>query len=458
MSGKTIRDILEEHRPPMFPHQAKAVETATTSDYAFIIRGAGSGKTRIGVEILERNLSSNALALWVCPAALVEQAIQDFIDNGLKASAYIQNEDFPRGEVIVVSYDMLKNRVKEFTSVRWDVVIADEFHRTRTKGTIINEGIWYVRQKAKKFYTLTATPFNNREEELYELISLTLGKDMVNKLKSSIKTVDKKPFFLYSLFKRLTTGEFAKSKTKSHVIFNKRKINKIIDQFVDYIPQEEYMGFLKRPTPVSEIKKVEMSNEEIKEYINIRRSDSIPNKEIAYRTLLLGEGSTKIKQAVKDIKNIFSNSEARVLIFSNFVKSGISVLKSSLKAEGLSSEVFKGGMSGKEREEMGRRFQEGNIKILILSPAGFEGLNLKGATHILVLDPHYNPAKTEQLVARGLRAGTDIEKVYITHYCSVSSKRKLTTIDEKIFKTSKDKSKKNEALEDLIKRTKEKGK
>ena len=84
-------------------------------------------------------------ALWVSPASLTEQAVQDFKDSGLKTSLYDSSDTFPIGEVIVVSM-MLKTRVKLFTSIRWDVVIADEFHRTRNKGTIINEGIWHVRK------------------------------------------------------------------------------------------------------------------------------------------------------------------------------------------------------------------------------------------------------------------------------------------------------------------------
>lgn len=453
----TLGQLLQEHKPPMFPHQEKAVETASLSNSALIIRGAGSGKTRIGAEILERHTGPNSYALWVCPASLTEQAVQDFKDSGLKTSLYDSSDTFPIGEVIVVSYDMLKTRVKLFTSIRWDVVIADEFHRTRNKGTIINEGIWHVRKKANRFYALTATPFNNKEDDLYELISLVVGKDLVQKLKKNIYT--QKPSFLLSIIKRILTGEKQDRKLKSNItILNRKSIKKIIDQYVDYLPPEEYMGHLKRPTPVSEIKRVVMTTDEVRRYVAIRKDNTIPNKEIAYRTLLLGEGSSKIEEAVRDIKRIQASGNSRILIFSNFVKTGVNALNQSLNKAGIKAEVFKGGMKGEERESIGKRFQEGSIPILILSPAGFEGLNLKGATHILVLDPHYNPAKTEQLVARGLRAGTDIEKVYITHYCSVSPNKKLTTVDEKIFKTSKVKDEKNKALEDLVGRVKEKGK
>ncbi len=57
-----------------------------------------------------------------------------------------------------------------------------------------------------------------------------------------------------------------------------------------------------------------------------------------------------------------------------------------------------------------------------------------------------------KLIARGLRAGSEVKTVNITHYCSVSDRLKHPTIDEKIMKTSSKKRDKNEALEGIIKR------
>lgn len=445
---KSLQEIKKESTP-VFEHVRKAVENASLTDYALIIREAGSGKTRIGAEIMRDNLSPSSYALWLCPAALVEQASSDLTEVDIPNETYPVKE-FPRGKVLIASYDMVKNKIKQFTSVRWSVVISDEFHRTRNKGTIINEATWHIRKKSNKFYALTATPFNNTEQEFFELISLVLGKNVVNKYEQSI-TIGKKKgilFSLFSLFKKVIFGINADNPVKARIVLNKRTVEKTIKQYIDYMEPEEYMGFINRPTPVSSVENIELKDEEVKQYIRIMKSKALSNKEMPLRILLLKEGSSKIQKAVEEVTSLSKNKDNRILVFSNFVSSGLGALSKQLS---IPHAVYKGGIGNKEREEIVQKFKEGTTQILLISPSGFEGLNLKGTTHVIVLDPHYNPSKTSQLIARGLRAGSKTEKVIIKHYCSVSSKLRYPTIDEKIIRSSVYKKEKNEALEKLLK-------
>lgn len=456
---KNIDLTLYEKSPPMFPHQEKAVLTSDVTDYALIIRGAGSGKTRIGIEIVKKNLTKNNYVAWVCPAALVSQTLKDFENAGVEGVRYnSQENNIEKGKVVFVSYDLLKRNIKEFTKIQWALSISDEFHRTRNEGTITNEATWKLRMKSSKFYALTATPFNNYNKDFFELLSIVVGLDVVRRLESSITFKGKKNKYIFaiqSFFMRKLFGKKMENKVKAKLTLNKKTILTILDSYIDYVEPEEYLSSIKRPEADSKIEYVEMKKDELYGYVDILKDKSIRNKEIALRIFLLRENSSKIDRAVEQISEILAKQNRRIIVFSNFVDSGLGSLEKRLKGASFNHEIYKGSTDRDTRKRIMAEFEIGKIDVLLISPSGFEGLNLKGTTDCIVLDPHYNPAKTEQIIARGLRAGSDIKKVHIFHYCATSKKLRIPTVDEKIMRVSDFKKQVNVAMEDLLKTKKE---
>lgn len=452
--------VNEGNLPPMYPHQKQAVDATDISDSALIIRGAGSGKTRIGIEIVKKNLKANGYVAWLCPAALISQSMGDFDEAKIPNYRFTsQDKKLEKGKVAFISYSLLKRNLDFLTSFKWDLVVSDEFHRTRNKGTVINEGTWHLRKKSEKFYALTATPFNNFNKEFFEILSIVVGIDVVKYLERSISFKGKKNKLLFSVHKFFMNSLFGKkveNKITTKLTLNKKNINSLLDAFIDYASPESYLRSIKRPKAKSQVKKIELLPQELKKYRAILKDRKIRHKEIALRVLLLGEGSSKIVEATKQTKNILNNKERKIIIFSNFVASGLGTLSKSLQKAGVKHELYAGSTSKDKRSEIKKEFLSGNLNVLLISPSGFEGLNLKGTTDCIVLDPHYNPAKTEQIISRGLRAGSDVEEVNIFHYCSVSRKLRFPTIDEKIMRVSGKKDEINKAMEDLVKQVKEK--
>ncbi len=453
MRLNNIETLTEELKnlPPLFQHQKQALEATRLSNRALIIRGAGSGKTRIGEEILNDTLSKDTFALWICPANLINQTSKSLSGVGFTVSIFSkENKTIPKGSVVIASYDMVKRYLPIFTVIQWDICIIDEFHRTRNKGTVINEASWKIQKNCKKLYALTATPFNNTQDDFFELISIVVGQDLVKKLKKSIKFKEKKKGIFSSLLRLFLGKKKETDEVRAKIIWNKKTILEIFSKFVDYASPETYIHSIQRPTANTVIKDIELSYEELQEYDAIYKNKNIKNKEMAYRQTLLTDNSSKIKTAVLDIKRILSNPEKRIIVFSNFVEYGLGSLEKLLQANNIPYRIFKGDNSSVERSTTEKEFAEGKIPVLLISPSGFEGLDLKGTTDCIVLDPHYNPAKTEQLVSRGLRAGSTVKEVNIYHYRAVSSKLKIPTIDEKILGSAKKKEAKNTAMEKMV--------
>jgi superfamily II DNA or RNA helicase len=453
MKLNNIETLTEELKnlPPLFQHQKQALETTRISDRALIIRGAGSGKTRIGEEILNDVLTKDKFALWICPANLINQTSKSLSNVGFTVSVFSKETRLiKKGTVTIASYDMVKRYVNTFTSLQWDVCIVDEFHRTRNKGTVVNEATWKIQKNCKKLYALTATPFNNTQDDFFELLSIVVGQDIVKKLKKSIRFKEKRKGLFASLLRMFFGKKKETDEIQAKIIWNKKNILEVFSTFVDYAPPESYLGSIQRPTANTIIKDIELSYEEVKQYDEIYRNKNIKNKEMAYRQILLSDNSSKIKTAIYDIKNILKNPDRKIIVFSNFVESGLGSLEKALQSYNIPYKIFKGDNSPVERNTIEKEFAEGKISVLLISPSGFEGLDLKGTTDCIVLDPHYNPAKTEQIVSRGLRAGSSVKEVNIYHYKAVSSKLKIPTIDEKILSSAKKKEVKNTAMEKMI--------
>ena len=87
------------------------------------------------------------------------------------------------------------------------------------------------------------------------------------------------------------------------------------------------------------------------------------------------------------------------------------------------------GTSEKVRQAALKKFTKGKLKVLLVSPAGFEGLNAPDTTMVQVYDGHFNPEAIRQGEARGIRAGGQSHrapadrKVKVKRYVSVFPER-----------------------------------
>jgi superfamily II DNA/RNA helicase len=60
-------------------------------------------------------------------------------------------------------------------------------------------------------------------------------------------------------------------------------------------------------------------------------------------------------------------------------------------------------MSAKQRDAVVRAYNENNIRVLFISGAGSEGVDLKNTTDVILLEPSWNQAREAQVVGRAAR-------------------------------------------------------
>jgi superfamily II DNA/RNA helicase len=92
----------------------------------------------------------------------------------------------------------------------------------------------------------------------------------------------------------------------------------------------------------------------------------------------------------------------KVIVFSNFLDAGLRLVEKKLPAS-ISYAVIEGKIPMDKRKDIVRDFNQNKYRVLFLSKAGGEGLDMKGVRHVILMDPTWNEASNEQVIGRAIR-------------------------------------------------------
>lgn len=119
------------------------------------------------------------------------------------------------------------------------------------------------------------------------------------------------------------------------------------------------------------------------------------------------ESSAKIDRTIELLKKIREECpNEKILIFSVFT-SFLDLLEIPIQDQGCGYRRYDGAMSTSAREAAVDDFKvKPDVKIMLVSMmAGNAGLNLQEASHVIILDPFWNPSVEDQAVGRAHRLG-----------------------------------------------------
>jgi len=160
-------------------------------------------------------------------------------------------------------------------------------------------------------------------------------------------------------------------------------------------------------------------------------------------------------------------SKGPVLIYSNYVKmEGLELLKIYLRTIGFgefgreqskpfhSYTEFHGEITAENRSKNLTDFNQiknidgSIIRVILISPAGSEGISLQNVRQVHVLEPYWNEVRIEQLIGRAVRQCShkalpmDERKVDIYRYLAIrgDNKKDKDTTDQEIYTLAKAKS------------------
>lgn len=184
--GATLMDAKVE----LNPHQVEAALFAFKSPYskgAILADEVGLGKTiEAGILLSQKWAEGNRRILIICPSSLRKQWVNeladkfylkaDVLDNisyNRKAKEGNKNPFDDRNTIKICSYQFARKKAEEIQLTSWDLIVLDEAHYLRNAykfGNVTAQTIQHAIRNYKKVL-LTATPLQNRLDELFGLVS-----------------------------------------------------------------------------------------------------------------------------------------------------------------------------------------------------------------------------------------------------------------------------------------------
>jgi SNF2 family DNA or RNA helicase len=433
-----------------YPHQKRAIEKMLHNDGTIVMaHGVGSGKTETSImgQLVLKATGKSGSALVIVPAGL-RRNYADRVKKRTTATAEVIGPKGEQGSVYVdavkpgkdfyvISYELFRQHPELVERLRPGTLILDEYHKVRNPAGGTYEAIMSVRPAVPNFIGMTGSIVNNDPADIAPLISMATGNRFMNQ--KSFKR----------MFERRVARETGFFGGQKYIVGmqNLPRLQQEIGSLVDYVSSEDAAGD-KMPRRKIEVVETPMSKEQEEYYryslnkLNpitawqIRNNVSPSDQEMStvFQQLMKARQvsnslhtidrritptqasylTPKTYKLLEDTQEHLKNTpDGQVVIYSNLVHGGADVITAGLKARGIPFGVFLGKdrevegvkSSDKVRTQAVQDYLAGKIRVIVISGAGAEGLDLKNTTMVQSLDGHFNPERILQAEARGRRIG-----------------------------------------------------
>lgn len=407
-----LRDGVE-----LLPHQERIVERLQDPDVPAILayHGLGSGKT------LSSIAAADALGMpaeVVTPASIQEnykKEINKFVDPEDAENFHVQ------------SYN---KAVKDLVPDKGKALIVDEAHNLTTAGTARSD----LLERAGgfgKLVLLSGSPIRNYPHELAPLVNaLHGGKKVVPEDEASFNSrfLTQRPVYEPGLLRRFLLGEvpafedapkgldklraLVKGRVDYHSAYDPTTYPETKEETIE-VPmsakqQATYEAVAKQFPRALMFKIMNLLPPSKRDLANLNAflsaARQVSNTPSGFNVGASDEDSPKIQRAVEELKKkIQANKDAKGVIYSNYLASGVVPYAKALEREGIPYAMFTGDTKPADRAKIVDDYNKAKIRALLISGAGAEGLDLKGTRLMQVLEPHWNNPRIDQAIGRTAR-------------------------------------------------------
>jgi SNF2 family DNA or RNA helicase len=478
---------LRGQRSQAKPHQLRVVEKLGGKQPRLLaFHEVGSGKTLTSLLAAEQATKPRgAKALFITPAGLTKNIERE------RKKHQIQ---LPRRKVQTVSYEKAVRRIDDLTqSPTAALIVADEAHRLRNLQTQRAQKLTPLLKSSEKLLMLSGSPLYNRPTDLSALVNILAKKPVLPERMPDFARAHIGEKITYPSWKHKYL--FGVEPTRTQYLKDRPYLQRVLRRYVDYhepgvtekkqypdvvesvirvpLPQEQqhlYKYVEQQTLPRALRNRIRLNlppDKKTMADLNVFASGvrQVSNTTRPFSAKAELEQSAKIDRAVSNlVARAQKDKNFRAVVYSNYLDAGINPYREQLEAKKIPHAVITGKLSAKQREDVVRRYNKGELKALLVSSAGGEGFDLKGTRLIQILDPHWNEEKINQVIGRGVRYKSHAHlpkkqrKVEVEHYLSTISpdvkdrllRIKPTSFDEYLFNLSKSKGHIHHQLRELI--------
>lgn len=449
-----------ELRSQLLPQQRRVVRRMRKQPGLVVAHGTGQGKTLASIgAVVDLNPKSTKI---YTPAPLRENYRKEI-------------EKHVEGE-LPVKIESIQKLTRTGRAPQGDMLVIDEAHRIRNPQS---KGYGVVsRAKADKRMLLTASPVYNQPEDIAPLVNLAAGKPRLPTGTQFRQRYIKQP-------SKGLLSAFNPWAQKEPVVIRKSELGGILRSWVDYEKGKEE-GF---PSLTERRINVRMSDRQSKLHdmawgrlpivTRMRLSRGLPPerkdlssinqfqsqaRQIASSESKFTKGRAEVAPKIRTAVSNFDRRDKRdpdhrAVVYANYLNT-LQDYSRELKQKKVPHAVFTGKQSKREKDRMVRDYNDGQLKALLISGAGAEGLDLKGTRQVQVLEPHWNEERVRQVIGRARRYRSHDHlplgkrNVTVERYASQPKRgffgRKRKGIDDVLYDMSEQKEQLNRQVVELM--------
>jgi superfamily II DNA or RNA helicase len=359
-----------------------------------LFHSPGSGKTITSLSMAQQFPTHNIIVITT------KSSIKNFYDD-MKKLNFKSNIEFFTYKKFISEYE---SNINICTN---KFVIIDEAHRLRNESRDMLLIISAI-SSAFRLVLLTATPIINFPSDISVLVNMVK--------KNEVLPSDKKLFEFYYVNEE--EGE----------LINKDMLVKKLSDTISYYENVLLDDF---PKVSTQIMRVEMSPAQILEYkkyvgqiilekkiVNVDTDVRLTDLAVNYR-LLDKKKKNSFLSATRQLSNIIDKNSLTpkirkiidkiklgpfpVLVYSNYLEFGVYPISKQLELDSITHKIISGSVTESKLDKIINDYNEGKIKVLLISSAGSESLDLKATRQVHIMEPHWNDAKIRQVIGRAIR-------------------------------------------------------
>lgn len=447
LSEKSIA-VPETLNATLRPYQERGyswlIRNIKTSMGSVIADDMGLGKTLQVISAIEKMRLDGMLeergVLIVVPTSLLmnwQHEIKRFAPALTFKQFYGKDRTFePLTHVTITTYGVLRSELAAFKKEQWALLVIDEAQAIKSHTSQIFKAVRQI--KATSFIAMSGTPVENRLMEYWSIMDFAnpglLGgiESFKREFAAPIeRTHDAEAINRF----RNVTAPFIMRRLKSD--------KSVISDLPDKLTYDRYCPL----TPVQTALYNDVVNSTMELLQNSAGDMSARNgavlglignlKQICNSPEQFSEDSTfkgpdysgKAQVLFSLLDELFA-SRRKVLIFTQFKKTGRLLAQWIAERYGFEPDFLHGEIPMKERQKMVERFkQKRDLKAFILSiKAAGTGLNLTAASAVVHFDLWWNPAVEEQATDRAYRIGQQEQVEVYRFICANTFEERVNDI------------------------------
>lgn len=376
----------------LYPFQVVGVEFIEAANGRAILGDEmGLGKTVEALAWMHTKASKLKHVLVVAPANVIYKW-KDEVDKWLGWTVEVvegSKTALPIARILIMSYAIMTRRYQKLEKAHLDLIIWDESHYLKNRKAQRTRAAKRIIAGVPNVLMLTGTPFLNRPNELFTPLNMLRPKDWPNFFDFAYRYCDAQKGDMGWDFSGASNEEELRERLKFTMI-RRLKVD-VLQQLPD---------LTRARIPVKIVNKSEYNNKRREALKGLTVSNALTR--LNKLRQVVGRG--KVPAATAWAENFLDESpDQKLVIYAHHIAI-VETLATALTKYGVV--ILQGSVPAKKRAEIIKRFQENKKpRVLVMSSAGTEGIDLWRANHILFVEREWSPAAEEQAEARLHRLG-----------------------------------------------------